>query len=582
MEKVILMTSDQETIGTEEVPSRESEGQEAQPVDAPQETELTGVEGQEELKIEVASDESSAETANQAQDSLSASASSEEVSEDTEHDSSHPMDALLDAESYELEIPRRGEIRVGTIARVTETDVLVDVGAKSEGMISSRELERLSDEQRAEFTIGKEINVYVVRSGGRDGTIVLSVVKAEEEQDWRHAEELLDKKDLFEGIVAGYNKGGLIVKLGQLRGFVPASQVSISRRRRAQGESPDQRWGKMVDEPIITKVIEVDRRRNRLILSERAAAREARDALKEKLISDLQIGEMRSGHVISLADFGAFVDIGGADGLVHLSEISWKRISHPRDVLKIGQKVQVKVLGVDAERKRISLSLRALEPDPWESIVERYNEGQLVEGTITKLTKFGAFASLVGTEEYDIEGLIHVSELSDRRIEHPREVIEEGQTLALRIIKIDLKQRRIGLSLKRVDSPKYADQDWQAAILDIEALEEEGIGIAAALDVEDFDAALEAEASERGESEAVAEEVADATEIDEGLDYSDEDQEVELVATEESDETELQESLNEKEKAEAADQEPPSSEGELPDEPEPELKDSGGDESETK
>jgi small subunit ribosomal protein S1 len=607
LEKVILMTSDQETIGAEEVSSGENEGQETQPVDAPQEDELTGVAGQEKLAIEVATDERPPDAVDEAHDSLSAGASSEEALEETEHDVSHPMDALLDAESYELEIPRRGEIRIGTIARVTESDVLVDVGAKSEGVISTRELERLTEEQRAELTVGKKIDVYVVRSGGRDGTIVLSVVKAEEEQDWRQAEELLGNQDLFEGVVAGYNKGGLIVKLGQLRGFVPASQVSISRRRRAQGESPDQRWGKMVDEPIMAKVIEVDRRRNRLILSERAAAREARDALKEKLITDLQPGEIRSGHVISLAEFGAFIDIGGADGLVHKSEISWKRISHPRDVLRIGQKVQVKVLGVDSDRKRISLSLRELEADPWVSVVERYKEGQLVEGTITKLTKFGAFASLVGTEEYDIEGLIHVSELSDRRIEHPREVVEEGQTLALRIIKVDLKQRRIGLSLKRVDSAEYADQDWQTAIQDIETLEEEGIGIVAALDVEDFDAALEAEASESGDSETEVEEVSESgdseteveevsesgdseteveevsepAEVSEALDISIEDQEAESTVAEAADEVEIQESLNENEQAEAPDEETLSSEGELPDDPEPELKDSGGGENES-
>jgi ribosomal protein S1 len=262
---------------------------------------------------------------------------------------------------------------------------------------------------------------------------------------------------------------------------------------------------------------------------------------------------------------------------------------------------------VDSDRKRISLSLRELEADPWVSVVERYKEGQLVEGTITKLTKFGAFASLVGTEEYDIEGLIHVSELSDRRIEHPREVVEEGQTLALRIIKVDLKQRRIGLSLKRVDSAEYADQDWQTAIQDIETLEEEGIGIVAALDVEDFDAALEAEASESGDSETEVEEVSESgdseteveevsksgdseteveevsepAEVSEALDISIEDQEAESTVAEAADEVEIQESLNENEQAEAPDEETPSSEGELPDDPEPELKDSGGGENES-
>jgi small subunit ribosomal protein S1 len=373
------------------------------------------------------------------------------------------MDELL-KESSNLQTPRRGEIRIGTIAKVSGADVLVDIGAKSEGVIPAHELDKLPQEQRDEIVVGKEVTVYVVRSSSRDDGIVLSLVRAEEEQDWAKAEQLRESAEPYSGEVAGYNKGGLIVKVWGLRGFLPASQVSLARRRRARGETPDKRWGSMVGETIVAKVVEVDRRRNRLILSERAAAREARDVLKERLISELEVGEIRSGHVISLADFGAFVDIGGADGLVHTSELSWKRISHPREVVKVGDKVKVKVLALDAERKRISLSIRELEGDPWESVVGMLKEGQLVEGKITKLTKFGAFASLSGLEDYDIEGLIHISELSDQRVGHPREVVQEGQELALRVIHLDLERHRIGLSLIRVDSPKYADQDWQVAM----------------------------------------------------------------------------------------------------------------------
>ncbi|MBM2842482.1 MAG: ribosomal protein, partial [Anaerolineales bacterium] len=286
--------------------------------------------------------------------------------------------------------------------------------------------------------------------------------RAMEETDWTRAETLQQDQSVYEGTVAGYNKGGLIVKVGNLRGFIPASQISPSRRRRADGETPDKRWGKMVGESILAKVIEVDRRRNRLILSERAAAREARKALKEQLIGELQPGEVRTGRVISLADFGAFVDIGGADGLVHLSEISWKRLGHPSEMLEVGQDVQVKVLAVDTERKRISLSMRELEPDPWEELARKLGEGQLVEGVITKLTKFGAFASLTVEDGYQVEGLIHISELSDRRIEHPNEVVQEEQKVTLRVIKVDRARKRIGLSLKRVASAEYTDLDWQA------------------------------------------------------------------------------------------------------------------------
>ena len=410
----------------------------------------------------------------------------------------HPMDAFMEGESYGMDMPRRGEVRTGTIARIADNDILVDIGAKSEGVIPARELEQMPPEERATLAVGQEITVYVIHSGERDGTILLSLVRAEEEQDWVQAEALQENQNVFEGVIAGYNKGGLIVKLGRLRGFIPASQVSLSRRRRAEGETPDKRWAKMVGEPIVAKVVEVDRQRNRLILSERAAAREAREALKERLILELKPGEIREGHVISLADFGAFVDIGGADGLVHLSEICWKRLNHPSELLKVGQKVQVKVLGVDPERKRISLSMRELESDPWLAISQRFGEGQLVEGTITKLTKFGAFASLAGAEDYEVEGLIHISELSERRIEHPREVVNEGDKLRLRVIKVEPERRRIGLSLKRVDSHEYADSDWQAAMGE---MTEVGEASPVGEPVEDFDADLEDEMPSVGPAE---------------------------------------------------------------------------------
>ncbi len=451
----------------------------------------------------------------------------------------HPMAALLESEDYELNTPRRGEIRVGTIVRATEADVLVDIGAKSEGVISTRELEQLPEDQRATLDVGKEINVYVIRPGGRSGAPELSLVRAEEEQDWQKAEQLLESKEIFEGEVTGYNKGGLIVKMGQLRGFVPASQVSLSRRRRADGETPEDRWGKMVGEHLVAKVIEVDRQRNRLILSERSAAREAREALKERLISELALGEVRTGHVISLADFGAFVDIGGADGLVHISEISWKRVSNPREVLSVGQEVKVKVLGVDAERNRISLSIRELEENPWEMILDRYDEGQLVEGTITKLTKFGAFAKLTGLEDYGIEGLVHISELSDRHIAHPSEVVEEGQVLTLRVIRVDAIRHRIGLSLKRVESSDYADMDWEAAVQETgDVLEAEPVA--------DFDAELEAEEALAGKVEDL--ELAEGPEA--GTDEPGAESIIEILTESEGDE-DLEPALAENEGAEA-------------------------------
>jgi small subunit ribosomal protein S1 len=447
----------------------------------------------------------------------------------------HPMDALLEAEAYELETPRRGEIRTGTIARVSENDVLVDVGAKSEGVISSRELEQLSEEERAALDVGQEIEVYVIRSADRDGTMLLSLSRAEEETDWQNVEAMMESRETFSGTVTGYNKGGLIVKYGRLRGFIPASQVSLSRRRRSEGETPDQRWGKMVGEPIVTRVIEVDRRRNRLILSEKAAAREARDALKEQLIAELTPGEVREGTVISLADFGAFVDIGGADGLIHISELSWKRVDHPKEILKVGQEIKVKVLSIDEARNRISLSFRELETNPWDDLMESFTEGQLVEGTITKLTKFGAFAAIKGLEDFEIEGLIHISELAERRIEHPKEVVEENQIVALRLIKIDRERRRIGLSLKSVDSAEFTEIDWETAMQELET-SDDGEAPVSEPDIEDFDAALETDISDvaPGELKALSEEIEAGIPADEAQAADDSQDELESSEPEES------------------------------------------------
>jgi len=376
----------------------------------------------------------------------------------TPPEAANPMQSLLDADSG-MTMPKRGEIREGVIARVTPGEILVDVGAKSEGVIGGKELETLDEAMRQSLAVGQTVLVYVMDPEDRNGNVVLSLNRAKEEKDWRTAEALLGSQEVYTGPIAGFNKGGLIVKVGNVRGFIPASQLSAARRRRSEGETPEQKWGRMVGETTQVKVIEVDRSRNRLILSERAAAKESREAQKDRLLSEIKVGEVRTGHVISLAEFGAFVDIGGADGLVHLSELSWKRVAHPNEVLKVGQEVQVVVLNVDRERKRIGLSMKRREDDPWMLVQKKYQVGQLVAGTITKLTKFGAFARIEG--EDDIEGLIHISELADGHIDHPKEAVAEGQTVTLRVVKIDGEKRRMGLSLKRVASAAYADADWE-------------------------------------------------------------------------------------------------------------------------
>ena len=390
----------------------------------------------------------------------------------TSTDEGHTMQGLLDNSSFGFKDIKRGDVLTGTIVRMSPQEILVDVGSKSEGIISGRELEHLPADVLSELKVGDEVMTFVVNPEDRNGNIVLSLSRAQAEKDWREAEDLFKSQDVFEGQVAGFNKGGLIVKVGKVRGFVPASQLvsahgggkaeEAAESEEGEAGRPEERWQPLVGKKLQLKVIEMDRSRNRLILSERAAMRDWRKIQKEKLLSELHEGMRLKGRVISLADFGAFVDLGGADGLVHLSEISWKRVTHPREVLKVGQEVEVEVLNVDHDRKRIGLSLKRLEPDPWSLVENRYKIGQLVEGTITKLAKFGAFARIKDDDQ--IEGLIHISELSDGRINHPKEVVREGQILTLRIIRIDAERRRLGLSLKRVDQAEYAEADWRQGL----------------------------------------------------------------------------------------------------------------------
>lgn len=372
--------------------------------------------------------------------------------------SEHPMTALME-DALNFRQPKTGDIVKGEIVSVSPTEVLVDIGAKSEGMVPSKELERLGRDGLESLQVGDVVRVYVVRTEDREGNLILSIRRAEEESDWVRAQELFEESEAFETQVAGFNKGGLIVRLGRLRGFVPASQLG-SRHRGSNKQQPEERWARLVGTDIQVKVIELNRRRKRLILSERAALRQRREARREELLQNLRPGEVRQGVVSSLAEFGAFVDLGGADGLVHLSELSWNRSAKPQDLLEVGQEVEVYVLNVDLERKRIGLSLKRLEPEPWTTVESRYYVGQLVEGVITRLTSFGAFA-LVNDE---LEGLIHISELSDGRINHPKEVVQEGEKHVMRIIRIDANRRRMGLSLRRVADPEYADLDWQAEL----------------------------------------------------------------------------------------------------------------------
>jgi len=367
------------------------------------------------------------------------------------------MEALLASESLNIDLPQAGEIRKGTIASISPNQILISIGAKSEGVVAGRELEQLTQEERDALKVGQEIDVFVIIPEDDNGNVVLSLKRALEQMTWENVEKMIADEVVVDTKIIGFNKGGLIAAIGNLRGFIPSSQVSQARRAQSSGDKPEQRWQKMVGQPISVRIIEVDRERRRLILSEKAANTESRSSLKDRVISELEEGKTYTGRVTSLADFGAFVNINGADGLVHLSEISYERVAHPKEVLEVGQEVQVKVINIDQEKKRIGLSIRALQDDPWKNRMEKFSVGQLVEGVITRLTKFGAFARLEG----DIEGLIHISELSENRVEHPKEVLHEGDVKTLRIIRIDTDQHRIGLSLRKVDSAAFADKDFK-------------------------------------------------------------------------------------------------------------------------
>ena len=378
------------------------------------------------------------------------------------------MESLLNEQELNVDLPQAGEIRTGVIASISSSQILVSIGAKSEGVVSGRELDQLSAEERDALQVGQEVHVYVVNPEDANGNVVLSWKRAQEQLSWENVEKLLSSEDVIESKIIGFNKGGLIAGVEGLRGFVPSSQISAMRRSQSSGETPEQRWQKMIGQPITVRVIEVDRERRRLILSERAASTESRQSIKERVIEELEEGKVYTGRVTSLANFGAFININGADGLVHLSELSWDHIEHPREVLEVGQEVKVKVINVDREKKRIGLSVRALQSDPWKSRVEKYSVGQLVEGVITRLTKFGAFARLEG----DIEGLIHISEIAEHRIEHPKEVLKEGEVKSLRVIRIDPEQHRIGLSLRKVDSAAFADKDFKLLTAEFDSEEE--------------------------------------------------------------------------------------------------------------
>ncbi len=379
------------------------------------------------------------------------------VSPGQDGDGPNPMEKLL-LESFACPQLHVGDFVDGRIAGISPTEVLVDIGYKCDAVVDPREMERLDPALRANLSVGDPVVGCILQTEDKDGNVVISLARAQQEQDWRQADELLRSQEVFEGVVTGYNRGGVIVRVGRVRGFAPASQ--LAGRWQAQQDAtsdPEERWAGLVGQTLQLKVVEMDRQRNRLILSERLAQRDVRKGQKDRLLSKLNKGDVVTGVVTSLAAFGAFVDLGGADGLIHLSELSWQRVEHPGEVLHVGQEVQVCVMNVDEERKRIGLSLRRLTPEPWSVVDQRYTIGQLVTATITKLANFGAFARM----DDSVEGLIHISELTGHRIGHPKEVVQEGDVVVVRIIRIDPQRHRVGLSLRQANEDAYVEVDWR-------------------------------------------------------------------------------------------------------------------------
>jgi len=341
---------------------------------------------------------------------------------------------------YDATFPeiQEGQVVHGKVVRVDKDEVLVDVGWKSEGVIPVAELSiRRSINPEDEVAVGDEIDALVLEKEDTEGRLKLSKKRARFELAWKRIEAAAESGEPVEGKVIEVVKGGLILDLG-VRGFLPASLVDI---RRVQ--DLDEFMGK----ELRTKVIELNRSRNNVVLSRRAVLEEERKEMRQAILDRLSPGDVVEGQISNIVDFGAFVDLDGMDGLIHISELSWSHVNHPSEVLEIGQNVKVKVLDIDRERQRISLGLKQTQTDPWQQVLDSYQEGDVVEGRVTKVVTFGAFVEILP----GVEGLVHISELAQHHVENPREVVQQGQAVNVKIIEVDAERRRLSLSLKRVE-----------------------------------------------------------------------------------------------------------------------------------
>jgi small subunit ribosomal protein S1 len=364
------------------------------------------------------------------------------------------MEELLNEQSGDIRSFKHGDVVEGTVVRIDKDEILVDIGAKSEGVVSNRELYGRNAESQPALEIGDTVLVYVLQPESNEGHAVLSLRRAGLERKWRSMQEQFDAGVIIEAPVIDHNKGGLIVDCG-IRGFVPISQI-VDFPRRPQNDQPRDAAQEIAEklQPFVgrkmrLKILEVNRKANRLILSEKVALYEERREKRDELFSSLQVGQKVTGTVRSIAPFGVFIDLGGIDGLVHKSELSWNKVNNPEAGYHVGDEVEAEVIDINHERGRISLSIRRLQPDPWHSTVADFKVGDIIDGTVTKIVNFGAFVRV----REGLEGLIHISELSHQRVAHPGDVVHEGQVLKLKIISLDSERHRLGLSLKQAEEP---------------------------------------------------------------------------------------------------------------------------------
>lgn len=377
------------------------------------------------------------------------------------------MEQLLNDPASRPRTFEYGQVLEGTVMFKDREEMLVDIGSKSEGIVPSREFQTLSAAEVEGLHVGDSLLVFVVQSQNQEGYTVLSIDKARLEKVWRNLQVLSEANEIVQGEVVGFNKGGLLVELDGVRGFAPSSQVSgIGNGSDAAKQAE---LARLVGTKIPLKIIEIDRGRNRLILSERQATQEKRDAQKERLLTELEAGQLREGTVTTICDFGAFVDIGGLDGLVHLSEMSWSRVNHPGELVKAGDRVKVFVLNVDDNRKKVALSIKRTQAEPWSQIAATYQPGQVLQATITQVANFGAFARIAD----GIEGLIHISELSEERVQHPSSVVKEGDVVNVRLLTLDPQRRRMGLSIRK------AAPDYDGTVVAEAEREQEAVGASA-------------------------------------------------------------------------------------------------------